>query len=63
MRTTLVWAIMQQVVVISYGRFVTKYLSNHQGSRIQKGNGFFTLEDGNDRLSRRVSKELPLLAA
>ena len=25
--------------------------------------GFFTLEDGTDRLSRNVAKELPLLAA
>ena len=26
-------------------------------------NGFLTLEDGTDRLSRNVAKELPLLAA
>jgi hypothetical protein len=54
---------MQQIVIIRYGRFVATYLSHLQVSRIQKGNGFITLEDGNDRLSRYVSKELQLLHA
>jgi hypothetical protein len=47
-RTVLFWAVTQRVVVIPY---VFGQLG--QGSK-----GFLTLEDGTDRLSRNISKEL-----
>jgi hypothetical protein len=49
--TALFWVIMQPVVVIPYRRFGETYRFRLQGPRIQK-----------ERLSRNVSKELPLLA-
>ena len=63
-RTGLFWIIRQRVAVISYRRFGTTYRSHH-GSRIQKQFwiGFLNPEDGTDRLSRNVGKNLPLLAA
>ena len=47
------WVITQRVVVIPYGRFGTSCRYRLQGSRV---------EDGTDRLSQNVGKELPLLA-
>jgi len=49
LRSALFWVITQRVVVIPYRRFVFFF-------------GFLTPEDGTDRLSRNVSKKLPLLA-
>ena len=49
LRYALFWVIAQRVVVIRYRRFVFFF-------------GFLTPEDGTDRLSRNVRKELPLLA-
>ena len=60
-RTALVWATTQRVVLITYWHFRASYLFRLQGSVIEEG--FLTLEDENDRLSRNVGKELPLLAA
>ena len=54
MRTVFFWAITQRVVVIPYRRFGTTYRTDLQGS---------VFEDGTDRLSRNVRKELALLAA
>jgi hypothetical protein len=60
LRTSLFWVITQQVVVISYQRFGETYLSHPQGSGILQG--FFKPEDGTYKLSRNISKKLPLLA-
>jgi len=54
-RTALSWDIRQRVVVNSCRRFGITYQSHFQWSRL------FTPEDGTDRLSRNVSKKLPLL--
>jgi len=54
LRTALLWAITQQIVVISYWRFRTTYQSHHEQRN---------LEDGTDRLSWNISKKLPLLTA
>jgi hypothetical protein len=54
MRTALFWVIKQRVVLIPYRRFGTTSGSHPQGKN---------LEDGIDRLSQNVGKELPLLAA
>jgi len=55
MRIALFWVISQRVMVISYRRFGTNYRSHLQWTIIP--------EDGADRLSRKVGKKLPLLAA
>jgi len=57
MRSALFWVIMQHIVVIPYGRFRANYLI-FKGQEIFLD--FLTLEDGTDRLSRNVGKELPL---
>jgi len=49
-REMLFWDITQRVVVIPYGSFGTTFRSHLQG----------TFENGTDRLSRKVGKELPL---
>ena len=54
MRIAFICVITQRVVVISYCSFVTTYQPHLQG---------LASEDGADRLSRNVGKELPLLAA
>ena len=59
-RTAFFWVIMQRMVVIPYRRFGTINRSHLQGSRNKKKP---TLEDGTDRMSRNVGKELTLLAA
>jgi hypothetical protein len=53
MRSAVFWDITQNTMVIPYRRFWTSYRYYIQG----------TLEDGTDRLSRNVGKELPLYAA
>jgi len=54
-------------MVIPYHRFGTTCLLQLKGQESKKKAdfllGFFTPEDGTDRLSRNVGKELPLLAA
>jgi len=59
MRTSLFWDITQCTVVISSRRFGTTYMSHIQVSKMF----FLTPEDGTDRLSRNISKKLPLLTA
>jgi len=56
-RTALFWAITQQV-----GQTLTDISGQPVGPTF-KGQEEFILEDGNDRLSRNVGKELSLLAA
>jgi hypothetical protein len=53
MTVELFWVIIQRVVIINYRRFGIIYRFHLQRSRI------FPLEDGTDRLSRNISKELP----
>ena len=60
MRFALYWVITQRIVVIPYRRFGTTCPSHLQGSGDFH---FFTLEDGADRLSRNIRKELPQYAA
>jgi hypothetical protein len=55
MTAVLLWAVMRRVVVILYRHFCATYLSLLQGP--------ITLEDGTDRLSWNVGKELALHAA
>jgi len=50
-------------VVIPYRRLGTTYRFKLQGRWVLKDQGFLTLKDGADNLSRNVGKELPLLAA
>ena len=52
--TAFFWAITQRIVVIPYRHFGSTYRSPILG--------FLTLENGKDRLSRNVGKELPLFA-
>jgi hypothetical protein len=55
-----------RVVIVSYGRFGTTYLSHPQVSRIQKKkkSGGFAYPDGRtDRLSQNVGTKLPVLPA
>jgi len=54
-RSALFWRITRRRVLISYRRFGTTY-QPLQESR----NDFLALEDGTNRLSRNVGKELPL---
>jgi hypothetical protein len=67
LRTALFWVITQRVMVIPYRRFGTTCLLQLKGQESKKKAGFllgfFTPEDGTDRLSRNVGEELPLLAA
>ena len=56
MKTALFWVVTQRVVLIPYGCFGTIF-------RAHLLLGFLTLEDGTDRLSRNVGKELALHAA
>jgi len=55
-RTALFWAITQLVVLLPYRRFGTTYSSPSSGVLLLLG--ILTLEDGTDRLSRNVDKEL-----
>ena len=57
----LLWAIMQHKMVIHYRHFGTTYGSIFQG--LESLFDLPTLENGIDRLSRNVGKELPLYAA
>jgi hypothetical protein len=61
MRTAPFWVIK----TASSGNFLPTFRETYrfhiQGPRIKKG--FMTLEDGTDRLSRNVGKELPLPSA
>ena len=59
MRTALFCIIPQRVVVISNRRFGTTYRSHSQGFFLW----ILEPEDGTDRLSRKVGKKLPQLAA
>jgi len=61
MRFAIFWDITQRIVVISYRRFGTTYPPHLQesNSRVK----IIGLEDGTDRLSRNVGKELPLYDA
>ena len=72
-RTGFFWVITQRGVVIPYRRFGTTYRSCLQRSRTPPPKkeraqietslfGFLTLEDGTDKLSQNVGKELLLLA-
>ena len=54
------FVITQTVVVNPYRRFETTHRYHLQGSRVQTE--FLNLEDGTDRLSRNVVKELPPLS-
>jgi hypothetical protein len=71
MRTALFLAVRQRVVVIPYRRFGTTYpIFKHESTKTfesldvkQSSLPIEVLEDGIDRLSRNVGKELPLLAA
>ena len=54
LRTALFWNITQRIVVIPDRRFGTTFRSHFQGA---------SLENGTDKLSENVGKELPLLAA
>ena len=67
MRSALFWVITLRIVVISYRHFGTTYGSHLQDERNSRANptflDFLTLEDGTDRLSRNVGKELQLCAA
>jgi len=56
LRTALLWVITQRVVVISYRRFGTTYLSHFQGFT-----EFLSFEDGADSSSRNVGRKLSLL--
>jgi len=54
MSTVFFWYFTQRTAVVSYRRFGTAYRFNGQAK---------TLGDGTDTLTRKVGKELPLLAA
>ena len=62
--STLFWKTAQRIVIIPCRRFGTTYRSHLQGPRSQRRKPFFfyflTFEDGTDRLSRNVGKELSL---
>jgi hypothetical protein len=65
MASALFWDITQRIVVIPYRRFGTTYRSYlyvSRNPRIGIQAGLLTLEDGTDRLSRKVSNELLLYA-
>jgi len=49
---SLFWDVTQPTLAVIYRRFGTTYRSCLQGQAVQEGNS--TLEDGNDRLSRKV---------
>ena len=61
LRTALFWVIMQCVVVIPdiLGQFIGPIFKGQESFLF----GFLITEDGTDRLSQNVGKELPLLAA
>jgi len=56
--SALLWDITQHIVVIPYRRVGKSY-----PSYLQDSINFLTFENGTDRLSRNVSKQLPLYAA
>ena len=58
MRSTLFWDVTQSIVVNPYRRFGTAYRPHLQVKNSMKD--FLTLEDGTEKLSRNVGKELPL---
>ena len=64
MRTAFFQVVKQPVVVIPNRPFGTTYWSHLQGFLLGVVVilGFLTLEDGTDRLSRNIGKELQLLA-
>ena len=55
LRNALFWVITLRILVIPCRRFGTTYRSHLQRSRTQSS---FTIEDGTDRLSRNVGKDL-----
>jgi hypothetical protein len=59
------WAITQRVLVILYRRFGTHIGAIPKGQPVlsSRVKDVVTLENGNDRLSRNIDKELLLLAA
>jgi hypothetical protein len=60
LRSALFWVITKRILAIPYRRFGTTFRSHLQGQEIQFFFNLLTLEDGRDRLSRNVGKELPL---